>query len=155
MNEIHIISEGIAILILSIIEISFRTLLKGSHTAEVAGKTFLLYVAGLIAVEKKATCSKMAEKLGVTRLEHFQCRNATLLCLCLRLSYLSCSLLYLSTAFWLKLLGKKKSYFPHSCWWRRRKNEENWLRENRVSPWPSKKKAIHRQERPEKWKGKG
>jgi hypothetical protein len=63
-NEVNIISEGIAILILSIAEISFRTLLKGSYTAEVAGKTFLLYVAGLIAVEKKATCSKMAEKLG-------------------------------------------------------------------------------------------
>lgn len=64
MNEVNIISEGIAILILCIVEISFRTLAKGCQTLDSAGRTFLLYAAGLIVVEKKATCSKMAEKLG-------------------------------------------------------------------------------------------
>jgi len=66
MNDINIniISEGIAILILSIAEISLQTLLQAPSKMDTVEKTFLLYIAGLIGVEKKATCSKMAKKLG-------------------------------------------------------------------------------------------
>ena len=67
MNEINLISEGIAILILSIVDISLQTLLNASNRASSipsAGKGFLLYVAGLIAVEKDASCSKMADVMG-------------------------------------------------------------------------------------------
>ena len=64
MNEVNIISEGIAILILSIADICFQALRKGPDTVEVVERKFLLYVAGLIAVEKKATCAKMAVTLG-------------------------------------------------------------------------------------------
>ena len=66
MNDINIniISEGIAILILSIAGISLQTLLQAPCKVDIAEKTFLLYVAGLIGVEKKATCAKMAKKLG-------------------------------------------------------------------------------------------
>lgn len=64
MNEINIISEGIAILILSIADLCLQALWKAPNTVKVAEKKFLLYVAGLIAVEKKATCTKMAKTLG-------------------------------------------------------------------------------------------
>ena len=67
-NDINIISEGIAIIILTIIEFSLRNSLKANVKLVTMpmkmGKSFMLYLTGLIIVEKNASCTKMAEKLG-------------------------------------------------------------------------------------------
>ena len=67
--NIKLISEGIAILILWIIEISLINVLKASKVLDsISGrivKLCMFYVAGLIIVEKNANCCKMAEKLGL------------------------------------------------------------------------------------------
>ena len=67
-SDLNIISDGIAILILTVIGFSLENILKASKELELLplklSKSLVLYVAGLIIVEKDATCPKMAEKLG-------------------------------------------------------------------------------------------
>lgn len=68
-NEVDIISEGIAIIILTVIGFSLENLLKANETlAKLPKKVIagvMLYLTGLIAVEKNASCKKMAEVLGI------------------------------------------------------------------------------------------
>lgn len=68
LDDINLISEGIAIIILSVIGFSLKTVLNASKELESIpanlATSFVLYLAGLIVIEKNANCSKMAEKLG-------------------------------------------------------------------------------------------
>lgn len=68
INEVDIISEGIAILILAIIGISLEKFTQASawlsSLPQNVVQAVFLYIAGLIVCEKKATSSKIAGKVG-------------------------------------------------------------------------------------------
>lgn len=68
MGEINIISEGIAILILTIIQealIGLGTACDGAEfLKEKTKRTLLLYMVGLVGIEKQASCYKIHETIG-------------------------------------------------------------------------------------------
>ena len=67
-NDIYIISEGIAIIILTIIGHSLETYLNAGELLETVPtkitRSFTLYLTGLILVKKDSSCAKMAAELG-------------------------------------------------------------------------------------------
>lgn len=69
INEVDLISEGIAIIILSVVGRLYNTLIEASIRAEEIPKKFtkgiLIYISGLIVLEKDATCKKIAKTMGV------------------------------------------------------------------------------------------
>lgn len=68
MNEINIISEGIAILILATIGISINKFAQASRwlslLPENVTRAIFVYITGIIVCEKKATSKKIAGKIG-------------------------------------------------------------------------------------------